>query len=139
MKKKTELCKNWEQYGRCKFGKECAFAHGEHELVSKNHVPENYKTKMCKQFHEEGYCPYGNRCQFLHLVIQKDIKKFSYCDILNENIYQYLNRSRSISSNKFENKLVNHINTKRLKIFEEICPETTSQQNRKKSDNKLEN
>lgn len=61
MKKKTELCKNWEISGRCKFGRDCAFAHGEHELVSKHHVPNNYKTKMCKQFHEEGYCPYGNR------------------------------------------------------------------------------
>lgn len=46
MKKKTELCKNWELNGTCKFGTDCAFAHGEHEIVAKNHLPENYKTKL---------------------------------------------------------------------------------------------
>jgi len=28
---KTEICRNWE-ISKCKFGTECTFAHGEHEL-----------------------------------------------------------------------------------------------------------
>ena len=29
---KTQLCKFWLQDGKCRFGKNCTFAHGEHEL-----------------------------------------------------------------------------------------------------------
>jgi butyrate response factor len=65
-KLKTEMCRNWELSGRCKFQDTCSFAHGAHELVKKKHVPPNFKTKACVQFHETGFCPYGNRCQFLH-------------------------------------------------------------------------
>jgi len=68
VKYKTEMCKNWEQTGTCKFGADCAFAHGQHELQHKKHVPAKYKTKLCKSFHEALYCPYGQRCQFLHQV-----------------------------------------------------------------------
>lgn len=28
---KTEMCRNWEM-SKCKYGSECTFAHGEHEL-----------------------------------------------------------------------------------------------------------
>jgi len=62
MKYKTEMCKNWELWGKCKFEKTCSFAHGEHELQKKTHLPSNYKTKLCQQFHTTSYCPYGNRC-----------------------------------------------------------------------------
>jgi len=31
-KKKTELCRNFEMYGQCKFGNTCSYAHGEHQL-----------------------------------------------------------------------------------------------------------
>jgi len=31
-KYKTEMCKNWELKGKCKFGNKCCFAHGRHEL-----------------------------------------------------------------------------------------------------------
>ena len=30
---KTEMCRNWELNGKCKFGTECTFAHGYHELL----------------------------------------------------------------------------------------------------------
>ena len=92
LKKKTELCRNWESGRDCSFGKNCAYAHGEEELITKVHVPDNYKTKLCNQFHEEGYCPYGTRCQFLHLKIQKNIANFGYSDILKENIFFNLKR-----------------------------------------------
>lgn len=32
---KTEMCRNWELNGKCKFGTECTFAHGTHELLQK--------------------------------------------------------------------------------------------------------
>jgi len=27
-KKKTELCRNWEMYGACRYGDTCSYAHG---------------------------------------------------------------------------------------------------------------
>ena len=63
---KTEKCRYWEMYGECKFGNNCAFAHGGYELKQKLNLNENYKTKPCKQFFEEGFCNYGSRCQFSH-------------------------------------------------------------------------
>jgi len=65
-KHKTELCKNWELRGHCKFGDKCCFAHGRHELKNKTLIHVKYKTKPCKQYHQTGYCPYGQRCQYLH-------------------------------------------------------------------------
>jgi len=65
-KYKTEMCKNWELRGSCKFGEKCCFAHGKHELKGKTVTHVKYKTKPCKQYHQTGYCPYGQRCQYLH-------------------------------------------------------------------------
>jgi butyrate response factor 1 len=48
---KTELCKNWELRGSCKFGDKCSFAHGKHQLQSKTALHSKYKTKPCKQYH----------------------------------------------------------------------------------------
>ena len=62
---KTEICRYWEMYGECKFGDNCAFAHGDSELKQRK-MTFNYKTKPCKQFFEIGYCSYGTRCQFSH-------------------------------------------------------------------------
>mmetsp|Transcript_3855 Transcript_3855/g.4708 ORF Transcript_3855/g.4708 Transcript_3855/m.4708 type:complete len:122 (-) Transcript_3855:171-536(-) len=121
MKIKTELCKNWEVFGHCNFGTECAFAHGEQELIVKNHLSKNYKTKRCKQFHEEGYCAYGNRCQFLHLCIQKSAKKLSYHDMLKENLLQ---NARKMKVAHFVNTglvFKNHFRTRRLECFKELC------------------
>ena len=66
-KYKTELCKNWIEIGICRYSGKCQFAHGEHELVSKN-LPTNakYKSKTCTTFIEKLYCPYGKRCLFRH-------------------------------------------------------------------------
>ncbi|CDW71071.1 zinc finger protein [Stylonychia lemnae] len=80
-KYKTEICKNWELTGFCQFESSCSFAHGQHELNTKQNIPKNYKTKLCKRFHEEFYCPYGPRCQFKH---QND-------DLPNRNDYHNLN------------------------------------------------
>lgn len=65
-KYKTELCKNYEMYGYCKWDDSCFFAHGKFELKSKTLTNNFYKTKICKHFHKTGYCPYAFRCQYFH-------------------------------------------------------------------------
>jgi butyrate response factor 1 len=39
IKYKTEMCRNWELFGKCKFLDKCSFAHGDHELHKKVHLP----------------------------------------------------------------------------------------------------
>lgn len=47
LKHKTEMCRNWEN-GDCPYGTQCAYAHGNDELLKKRHVPTKYKTRLCK-------------------------------------------------------------------------------------------
>ena len=107
-KYKTELCKYYELYGYCKYGINCAYAHGKENLRSKITNSLAYRTKKCMQFFEKGYCPYGNRCQFAHQlksnIINKPYgKKVSYVKFF-----------ETLSEN---DKLMN-----RLGIFETIVP-----------------
>ena len=72
---------------KCKYGSECTFAHGEHELEVKRHVHDNYRTKECKNFFNKGYCTYGERCQFYHdkkPASQKELHKGSFKIVLGE-------------------------------------------------------
>lgn len=62
---KTELCRPFEESGRCKYGEKCQFAHGQHELREMQRHPK-YKTELCRTYHTTGYCPYGPRCHFIH-------------------------------------------------------------------------
>lgn len=66
-KYKTEMCKNFQLTGKCKFGSRCCFAHGLEELRQKTQLGKSYKLKVCKNYHELGYCKYGQRCQYVHL------------------------------------------------------------------------
>jgi len=87
---KTELCKNWELRGNCKFGDKCCFAHGKHELKSKTIIHVKYKTKPCKQYHQSGYCPYGQRCQYLHKEAVQPNIFFTPCQAQNgDDSYTY--------------------------------------------------
>lgn len=63
---RTEMCKNYELYGKCKYGDECSFAHDRRMMMIKTDVSILYKTKLCKKYSTNGYCPYGMRCQFIH-------------------------------------------------------------------------
>lgn len=72
-KYKTEICKNFELKGKCKWGENCCFAHGKAELRKKTLFNYFYKTKICKHFHKNGYCPYASRCQYFHF---KTFQKF---------------------------------------------------------------
>ena len=114
---KTEICHYWEMYGECKYGDNCAFAHGDSELKQRK-LTFNYKTKPCKQFFELGYCSYGSRCQFRHkkedLKIDKENKdeKVSYLKIIEELLSE---------ENKISHELVKR---PRLMTFENITHST---------------
>ncbi|XP_048191291.1 mRNA decay activator protein ZFP36L2-like [Perognathus longimembris pacificus] len=62
---KTELCRPFQEYGKCKYGEKCQFAHGFQELRNLSRHPK-YKTELCRTFHSIGFCPYGPRCHFIH-------------------------------------------------------------------------
>ena len=87
IKYKTELCKYYEINGFCKYGDNCAYAHGKENLRSKITNTTAYRTKKCVQFFQNGYCPYGNRCQFAHQITSNIInnpydRKMSYTKML---------------------------------------------------------
>lgn len=77
--KKTELCKNWELYGKCYFEESCSFAHGEGELRRKsNSLNIKYKTRKCVVFKNKMYCPFGRRCQYIHVLPHSSLLTFTY-------------------------------------------------------------
>ncbi|ORX72279.1 hypothetical protein DL89DRAFT_216496, partial [Linderina pennispora] len=63
---KTKMCDKYQRDGECPYGIKCVFAHGEHELRSREPANPLYKTQMCQRFTELGECPYGEKCQFAH-------------------------------------------------------------------------
>ena len=86
-KYKTELCKYFEINGYCKYGDNCAYAHGKENLRLKVTNTKAFRTKKCVQFFEYGYCPYGGRCQFAHHLESNIInnpydKKMTYIKIM---------------------------------------------------------
>ena len=116
---KTEICRYWEMYGECKFGENCAFAHGESELKQRK-LTFNYKTKPCKQFFELGYCSYGSRCQFSH---KKEILEGKANDSTEKDKISYLKVLDELSS---DGNQVSHdlIERPRLAAFESVAHST---------------
>ncbi|KAK2665348.1 hypothetical protein Ddye_003922 [Dipteronia dyeriana] len=62
---KAEICRSWEDFGKCRFGAKCQFAHGKEELR-----PPRMKNKseICKSY-MTGSCLYGSKCRFVHQMI----------------------------------------------------------------------
>ena len=59
------MCRYFEESGKCRFGQNCAFAHGKEEIRTPvRHA--KYKTVRCTSFHSTGFCRYGMRCQYKH-------------------------------------------------------------------------
>lgn len=66
---KTQLCETFEEFGDCKYGDRCQYAHGKHELrrAPETVHPTSYKTVRCKKYwSNDGICPYGAKCRFVH-------------------------------------------------------------------------
>ena len=88
IKFKTELCKNFSETGYCRYGDNCQFAHGVHDLArtcrqEMEAEVKNYKTQKCRQFWKEMFCKYGERCHFRHeqRSFQK-LHRYFYCQHL---------------------------------------------------------
>ena len=114
IKYKTELCKFFEIDGHCKYGDNCAYAHGVENLRSKVTNSTAYRTRKCIQFFEYGYCPYGSRCQFKHQLQSNIInnpydRKMTYKKILD-----------TISKLENVDNIKKLIGKPRLSIFKEI-------------------
>jgi len=124
-KYKTEMCKNWELRGRCKFGDKCCFAHGRDELKAKVLTHVKYKTKPCKQYHQSGYCPYGQRCQYLH---KEAVQPNVFCNPAeghkqNPQLYDILHEVNRLCSTDVDLKTVLDKFPKRprLSVFQKIA------------------
>jgi hypothetical protein len=66
---KTQLCDTFKEFGECKYGSNCQYAHGESELREKPVMqqPSAYKTVRCKNYwSKDSICPYGSKCRFVH-------------------------------------------------------------------------
>ena len=129
---KTELCHYWEMYGQCKYGENCAFAHGDSEL-KKRKLTFNYKTKPCKQFFEQGYCSYGSRCQFSHKKEElkndeeKEKEKGSYLKIIEELLseentisHELIKRPRLLTFEQITHCSSEESRKSRLQLYEDI-------------------
>lgn len=63
---KTEICRQWNETGECKYGVDCVFAHGKAELKELERHPK-YKTQLCRNYHSKNpTCTYGVRCRYIH-------------------------------------------------------------------------
>ena len=101
LKYRTELCKNFEISGTCKYGNKCDYAHGSQDLRQRNQSNHSFKLKKCKSFFSNGYCPYGIRCQFSQSILPN----LSYNDLI------FLFSLFGVDENKNKN---------RLSVFREI-------------------
>jgi hypothetical protein len=125
-KYKTEMCKNWELRGTCKFGDKCCFAHGRYELKAKVLTHVKYKTKPCKQYHQTGYCPYGQRCQYLH---KEALQPNVFCNPAegrfkpNSQIYEILHEVNRLCSTDVDLKTILDKFPKRprLSVFQKLA------------------
>ena len=114
IKYKTELCKYFEINGYCKFGDNCAYAHGIDNLRSKVTNSISYRTRKCVQFFENGYCPYGNRCQFAH-QLKSNIINNPY-----DRKMTYKKTMETISKIENVKNIKSLIEKSRLSVFEDI-------------------
>ena len=150
---KTEICRYWEMYGECKFGENCAFAHGDSELKQRK-LTFNYKTKPCKQFFELGYCSYGSRCQFSHRKDsisgksddskEKEKDNVSYLKVLkelendeNSVSHELVERPRLSAFENITHSTLEQSKSCKLKLYEDIINLKNENLNLKKNEKKF--
>ncbi|EPR79780.1 Zinc finger protein [Spraguea lophii 42_110] len=103
---KTEMCKSYEEFGTCRYGEKCQFAHSIQELRSVTRHPK-YRTEICKTFWIQGNCPYFSRCCFIHdSVTEEDIIENRISASIE--IVEYLKEKRIKRTNeeKYQNELM---------------------------------
>nr|XP_017249306.1 PREDICTED: uncharacterized protein LOC108220134 [Daucus carota subsp. sativus] len=63
---KTEICRSWEDFGTCRYGAKCQFAHGKEELRPTRFFNKSKsETQICRAY-SSGTCSYGSQCRFSH-------------------------------------------------------------------------
>ncbi|KAK1349825.1 C3H1-type domain-containing protein [Heracleum sosnowskyi] len=63
---KTEICRQWEDFGSCRYGAKCQFAHGKEERrPTRFSNKSKLETQICNLY-TSGSCSYGFRCRFIH-------------------------------------------------------------------------
>ena len=115
-KYKTELCKKFQSTGHCPYGYKCRFAHGKHELITRQQG-KNYKKRQCKSFFEKGYCPYGSRCNFQHY--EKNFKEINYSYYYFQ-LFLLTKYNNNHSSKNFLRSIGSNLINDRLPIFKSI-------------------
>lgn len=125
-KLKTEMCKNWEAYGTCRYKDKCCFAHGAAELRVKTNLTHTFKTKQCAKFQETKFCSYGCRCQYIHNPLTLEMQKdYSYTKMLqiNESYCKLRNESLSNPNNPTTEELnyISAFSRRRLNIFRQLA------------------
>jgi len=127
-KEKTELCKFWLYDNFCKFGDECAFAHGHHELVKKTHVASKFRMTLCTSYlNGDSFCIYGNRCQFCHPsrdFTDFDEQRTRYQNLLDENAKIMKSRIDQVADPEITTFNIAMPDKSRLSVFEKFCPLT---------------
>ena len=93
--------------GKCKYGENCAYAHGIENLRSKVTNTTAYRTKKCIQ-------PYGSRCQFQHQLKNNIINNPYDSGMSYQRILEIISKSENVRNIK---KLVKK---PRLNIFKEM-------------------
>lgn len=114
-KLKSELCIDFINTRKCKFGEKCFFAHGLENLKT------NKKTTIksmaeCKSYKEIGFCPYGKDCGLIHKENQSE-SSFSCLDLseIFKKEYWFLYKIQ-INSKK-----------RRLDVFNKVCEVSNNQ------------
>ena len=131
---KTDLCRNWMNTGSCKFGKDCTYAHGQHELQSKPELPSNLYTNFWKAFNQKPYiCAKGDQCSKLHLGLVEDEltsdgkirlkENVPYTKRLEETHKHIDKRIKQLSNSQNIDITSGIVESKRLPIFAEITKE----------------
>lgn len=77
---KTEFCRSYSEYGKCRYGEKCLFAHGLQELRVRDR-PHKYKTERCQSWWATDaknnplrVCGYADRCRFIHDETSEQLK-----------------------------------------------------------------
>lgn len=74
--KKTEMCNNFVEFGSCRYGHNCQYAHGEKEL-KKTFRGYGWKRVKCRNYHGIGICMFGVRCNFIHDEKEEELAQIS--------------------------------------------------------------
>ncbi len=114
LKVKTELCKYFELNGECRFGSQCAFAHGKSELKAKEEKKSEFRNKPCNKYYMLGHCSYGLKCKYLHTKELSGLPE--YLNFMRNLCYQKKLGKKNVFDNKYNEKLSRMCNNYVLKL-----------------------